>query len=370
MKLRYLYMLLFTSLILQASMAFEEEDGFYEDKYEKIIRFKPLCFEHNTTLKSSSLKRFDEIIKKISDLNKTSKLFEITLVGHSYNEDAYYPKKIQNSLDYTMATLDKKSKSSEYVGHIKEKLLKADVDKNILHEYAQGGRYLLATDETKESSELSNCVMVSIYVLNDEDRDSDHDGVLNKYDRCKNTPQGAKVDKNGCPLDSDHDGVYNYLDECPKTPLNVIVDAYGCPLDSDNDGVVDYLDRCPNTPEGLSVNKDGCPLTQTLKLHFNRKSDKILMQYIPEVEKFAKFLQKNPLYKVKIIGHTDNIGTIQDNLDLSIRRAKSVKEALVKEGIDASRISVDGEGELHPIATNKTKEGRAKNRRIEIKLLK
>ncbi|MDY0184568.1 MAG: thrombospondin type 3 repeat-containing protein, partial [Desulfuromonadaceae bacterium] len=91
-------------------------------------------------------------------------------------------------------------------------------------------------------------------------RDSDGDGVLDKDDKCPNTPAGVQVDKYGCPLDSDGDGVLDHMDKCPNTPKGVAVDKNGCPLDSDNDGVADYLDKCPNTPAGVSVDKQGCPL--------------------------------------------------------------------------------------------------------------
>jgi outer membrane protein OmpA-like peptidoglycan-associated protein len=90
--------------------------------------------------------------------------------------------------------------------------------------------------------------------------DSDNDGVPDYLDKCPNTPANAKVDANGCPLDTDKDGVPDYLDKCPNTPLNVKVDANGCPLDTDKDGVPDYLDKCPNTPAGVAVDAKGCPL--------------------------------------------------------------------------------------------------------------
>jgi OmpA-OmpF porin, OOP family len=91
-------------------------------------------------------------------------------------------------------------------------------------------------------------------------KDSDKDGVADKYDLCPNTPTGVKVDAKGCPIDSDNDGVADYLDKCPGTPAGVKVDATGCPIDSDGDGVPDYLDKCPNTPTGVKVDMNGCPL--------------------------------------------------------------------------------------------------------------
>ncbi len=91
------------------------------------------------------------------------------------------------------------------------------------------------------------------------DKDSDGDGVVDRLDRCPNTPKGVKVDEFGCPLDSDGDGVPDYLDKCPNTPPNVKVDSDGCPLDSDGDGVPDYMDICPDTPRGIEVDEFGCP---------------------------------------------------------------------------------------------------------------
>jgi outer membrane protein OmpA-like peptidoglycan-associated protein len=89
--------------------------------------------------------------------------------------------------------------------------------------------------------------------------DSDGDGVQNSEDKCPNTPKGVTVDKSGCPVDADGDGVPDYLDKCPNTPNGVTVDKLGCPVDADMDGVPDYLDKCPNTPKGVTIDKDGCP---------------------------------------------------------------------------------------------------------------
>jgi len=90
--------------------------------------------------------------------------------------------------------------------------------------------------------------------------DTDGDGVADYLDKCPNTPSGVKVDAAGCPLDTDGDGVVDYLDKCPNTPSGVVVDAVGCPIDTDGDGVADYLDKCPNTPKGVKVDAKGCPL--------------------------------------------------------------------------------------------------------------
>lgn len=90
--------------------------------------------------------------------------------------------------------------------------------------------------------------------------DSDNDGVEDKFDQCPDTPYGVGVDKNGCPLDSDGDGVPDYLDKCPGTHSGFAVDEKGCPLDSDRDGVLDAFDKCPNTPQNIQVDDTGCPV--------------------------------------------------------------------------------------------------------------
>lgn len=92
-------------------------------------------------------------------------------------------------------------------------------------------------------------------------KDSDKDGVPNKWDLCPETPLNVQVDKNGCPVDSDGDGVPDYLDLCPDTPKEAygMVDSTGCPIDSDQDGVPDYRDSCFTIPEAIAfVDSIGC----------------------------------------------------------------------------------------------------------------
>src|SRR5262249_52647092 len=89
--------------------------------------------------------------------------------------------------------------------------------------------------------------------------DTDGDKVFDGLDQCEGTPKGATVDAKGCPIDTDGDGVFDGLDQCSDTPKGATVDAKGCPSDSDGDGVLDGLDQCPNTPKGATVDAKGCP---------------------------------------------------------------------------------------------------------------
>jgi OOP family OmpA-OmpF porin len=89
--------------------------------------------------------------------------------------------------------------------------------------------------------------------------DDDKDKVPNAKDQCPDTPHGARVDANGCPIDSDADRVPDGIDQCPETPRGATVDARGCPTDSDHDGVLDGIDQCADTPAGTPVDAQGCP---------------------------------------------------------------------------------------------------------------
>lgn len=140
------------------------------------------------------------------------------------------------------------------------------------------------------------------------------------------------------------------------------------PIDSDKDGVYDNNDKCPNTPAGFKVDSEGCPLKATLHLNFATSSDKIDAEGTAKVSAFANFLKESPAYKAAISGHTDDVGSTASNQKLSEKRAAKVKSMLEAEGIASERLSSTGKGELSPVATNKTKEGRAQNRRIEVEL--
>ncbi|MCX5818542.1 MAG: OmpA family protein [Deltaproteobacteria bacterium] len=219
-------------------------------------------------------------------------------------------------------------------------------------------------------------------------KDTDGDGVVDDLDKCPGTPAGVKVDQDGCPLDTDGDGVYDYLDKCPGTPAGVKVDRDGCPLDTDGDGVYDYLDKCPGTPAGVKVDQDGCPppVVQkavpqaasametaivekgrvTLNVEFDTAKSTIRKSSQEEIAKLAAVLKKFTDLKILIEGHTDNVGSAKYNEKLSQQRADAIKKNLVeKYGIDASRLNTKGYGLTKPVASNATKEGRQKNRRVE-----
>ena len=141
--------------------------------------------------------------------------------------------------------------------------------------------------------------------------------------------------------------------------------------DSDGDGVYDHLDQCPNTPRGITVDSVGCPVpikekvSITLHVEFDFDKDTVRPEYHSHIGKVANFLKAYSETNAVLEGHTDSIGSEKYNLDLSKRRAESIKKYLVEKfDISAARISTMGFGKSQPVATNKTEEGRQQNRRV------
>lgn len=204
--------------------------------------------------------------------------------------------------------------------------------------------------------------------------DSDNDGVNDEQDKCPQVAGAAQYD--GCPIpDSDLDGINDEEDKCK--------DQYGtaryqgCPVpDSDNDGVNDEKDKCPQVP-GTAENA-GCPALReevvkrveyaAKNIYFNTGSAKLLSKSYAALNEVVKVLQEDTHLKLSVEGHTDNVGKDEFNQTLSNNRAQSVKDYLVSKGINEARISSQGFGETQPVADNNTEAGRARNRRVVLKV--
>jgi len=137
------------------------------------------------------------------------------------------------------------------------------------------------------------------------------------------------------------------------------------PMDSDGDGVTDDKDQCPNTPKGATVDARGC-WTYAAVVLFDFDSAEIKSEANPMLDEAVGILKKNPAIKVEIDGHTDNVGPAAYNMKLSERRANSIMKYFVDHGVNAERLTIKGFGLTKPAASNDTKEGRAKNRRVEL----
>ena len=103
-----------------------------------------------------------------------------------------------------------------------------------------------------------------------------------------------------------------------------------------------------------------------LYINFDTGKSTIKPESKPIINQIVEMMKANPDLKISVEGHTDNVGNPKSNKTLSDERAKSVVAAIVAQGIDAKRMNAAGYGEDKPIADNKTEEGRAKNRRVEL----
>lgn len=161
-------------------------------------------------------------------------------------------------------------------------------------------------------------------------------------------------------------GGYNKAEPATQAPAVVPTSVDG---DDDNDKVLNSKDQCPGTPAGAIVDENGCEKVIRLSLSANFESDSATLspEYIAKIDEVAKVLVQNSEYKVLLEGHTDATGSEEYNQKLSERRAQAVAAELIKMGVSKDRIKTVGYGELSPIATNKTKEGRAQNRRVDAK---
>jgi len=203
--------------------------------------------------------------------------------------------------------------------------------------------------------------------------DRDKDGVWDSEDRCPDDKGIAEL--KGCP-DGDGDKVPDIDDMCPKKPG--VLELKGCPkvVDKDGDGILDKDDKCPDVP-GVKEEK-GCPKKYKLivvtskkielkqmvffgtgKAVIKRKSYKLLKEVADAVKNATS------IKKVIIEGHTDSSGSRKLNLRLSQKRANAVREFLIDEGVKGSKLEAIGYGPKKPISSNRTKAGRAKNRRVE-----
>ncbi len=196
--------------------------------------------------------------------------------------------------------------------------------------------------------------------------DMDLDGVADELDLCPDIP--GLPEQAGCP-DSDQDGLADAIDHCPD--LAGSANHQGCP-DTDQDGLPDNQDTCPEMP-GTPID-GGCPNRASIQMDISHLQSGIQFEAnnanfqsvsFVYLEQIRTILERYPAYKLYINGHTDSIGSSEDNEALSEQRARACYDYLVARSIDPTRMSYFGFGELKPIADNGTEYGRQQNRRVE-----
>jgi outer membrane protein OmpA-like peptidoglycan-associated protein len=223
--------------------------------------------------------------------------------------------------------------------------------------------------------------------VEDYDKDTDGDGYPDSIDKCPTIKEDGKEPDptDGCPTGSDRDGdgIPDDADSCPDVPEDKdgVEDTDGCPeKDADNDKIPDTEDKCPTEPgpRRKEAEKNGCPgLTKVDEegnvallepIQFDTGKATIKPVSFPILDEVVILMQSRPNIRMGIYGHTDSVGGDAMNLQLSKDRAKSVVDYIARKGVARNRMESEGFGETKPVAPD-TPAGRAKNRRVEFKIL-
>ena len=223
--------------------------------------------------------------------------------------------------------------------------------------------------------------------------DNDKDGIPDNDDKCPNEPETKNGidDQDGCPdgQDRDRDGIPDEQDKCPDQAEDKdgFEDNDGCPdPDNDKDRIPDKFDKCPNEPETYNgvEDEDGCPDAEKGrvmvtsgkimildKVYFETGKTAIKPISFPILDAVAATLKGNPqLELLEIQGHADERGNDNTNLKLTQGRVQSVKEYLVKKGVEDGRLIAKGYGETKPVCQEHNETCWEKNRRVEFVILK
>lgn len=307
--------------------------------------------------------------EQLKDLREYSRFSEITL--KLYKEE--YDLGRRSLLDLLSAQNDVINSRSE--------IIKAEYDQLFAKYRILDAMGLLIVAVNGTSDEFTSKVNLQVDVNAQEVLDTlpfkldvDDDKVVDNLDLCDNSLKEDNIMPYGCKKvnrDDDNDSIFN------EKVVTIAKDAYQKSLLSNsvtnNEIVENELDIPSETlPEGYTVDEEGRPTSLTLLINFQKNSSNLLDDFNEKILEFAEYLNQNPNLKAKIIGHTsrERVSKEAYNITLSKERAKTIKKELIKHGVDKERLSTDGKGFNEPAASNTSPEGRVKNRRVVIEILR
>jgi len=314
---------------------------FYDTEFEEIVRFDPLEFQSDE-LCSQSEEYLKEVVQKIKNYTDAEKSILITIVGHTAltTDDANekklesrtYARKIQNYFSDSFDTNESFDKSQSYASKIQEYLAQEGVDKNITTLELRSDKDELFSTETEDGYELSNRVMVSMYV--EKDLDLDRDGVLKADDNCPNSKLGAKVDENGC---SYRTIVLLLKGHKKKSAIEVHTNAGSSIIEHTNDytlvksknSIAKVLSKMPD--EEMQRLFGDVLIDSNLKLvkftlYFNGKE--LLQDSQSQLSNIIEIIAKTEDAYIQVIGHTDTRGKKVSNEILAKQRADLVSQKI------------------------------------------
>lgn len=342
---------------LKEGNASEEKNALFYGNFERIFHYDPIFYAPRDPVKLQDEEAIKKMLQSVQSYASSGVPYTVSVVGHTrLNKDQEHENvqestffgSIQNSLFESKSdTKANRAACERAVDAVKKQLIDNKIqEKDIIVECRDGANpHYLENDE--DARELNYQVLVTVYTS----KPLKPVVVVAPAQKAVVVPRPVPV-------------VVPVLVIETPTPLIAPV-AEG---DADQDGVLDSKDKCSNTPKGYVVDENGCPVEVTLHINFAPSSYVIPSSASKEIEKLKSFMKEYQGYTIEIGGHTDSLGEAPQNMILSDKRAKALEGVLVKGGIRADRIKAQGFGESLPIASNMEAPGRAKNRRVEVKM--
>lgn len=385
MRLTLLFLLLQTLLsaeiyseykLLQERNASEIKNYFFDGEFEEIIRFDDIVFK-NGVFTSGATESLRVVSEKINLYKSQKKEFYVSIMGHTQatrddeNEkridSSTYANQIQNIFRDSFDRNESQRLSREYAQEVKEYLLDKNISEKTIYVEFRDGLDRAYSDESSGGGNLSNRVMVTLYV--EKNLDIDSDGVLNSRDLCPNTKKGHKVDRDGCKfktivLLADNNKEKNSIVVSTLQNTRVIEKVKDYTLiKSKND--FPRLHKSMSDEEIETVFKDVLESNDVKKfvMYFNSKD---FINVDAKITEIIEFLKKSKDSYIQVIGHTDSRGTREYNEELAKKRADVVAQKIKESGVEYLHIEVNSYGESN--LALKTPDGvrEALNRRVEV----
>jgi outer membrane protein OmpA-like peptidoglycan-associated protein len=296
--------------IATLNAASQDSQSLLDGKFVEIREFSPLNFTQNVLEKESQV-YFEGILATVKSYSQKNQNIKLQVLGYSNARVDIY--------DKVIATDEAYKKTLKNTVILAQKILQNLVDNGLTYKEIdidyKNTKSLGFNSVTKQGKDLSNHVIITMYIF--------------------------------------------------AAPSKVV-------LDTDNDGILDDIDAELDTPQGYVVDALGRTKRVNLAVSYKKNSTKLSKSVDENIMKLKQYLTQNPELKAHVVGHTSktDVSEMLYNTRLSLKRAKVFTTELIKYGIDITRLSSDGKGFSMPIADNKTSEGRMKNRRIEVQIIR
>jgi len=335
--------------------ASEQKNALFYGNFERIFHYDPILYIPSDPVKLQDDEAIKKMIQSVKSYASSGVPYKISVVGHTRLNEEHEHENIQKStffgsIQNTLFESKSDPKANRAaceraVDSVKKQLIDNKIQESDIIAECRDGASPHYLENDGDARELNYQVLVTVYTS----KPVEPEVVIAPVQKVVVVSKPAPI----------------------IVPAPVLIPV-AAPIvtegDADKDGIVDSKDKCPNTPKGYVVDENGCPVEVTLHINFAPSSFIVPTSASKEIEKLKSFMKEYKGYTIEIGGHTDSIGEANINQLLSEKRAKALADVLVKGGISPDRIKAQGFGESLPIASNMEAQGRALNRRVEVKM--